>query len=261
MPTSSGAHARALKTAPGIPAPSSPTLRDEFSSIGAARPASYASSVGDCVPIPGDETEYVLRHAPGLQPSVPSNAPTRPASAATAGELTQIPPDPVPAVSEDAPEGGWAVSPHAIYTEIQVLRSEVVASGEEEGRLREEVLELRTLVAVLDAVVPRHAAQQAPSGADVVRCTRMKKTSLRGDVPNLPNRHKTSHDPECSSTSREEASDEDADEAPTRDPQGRRVSGLKEQTTRRPEFKRWCHTVRIAWQTRRGWYIRRTPAG
>jgi hypothetical protein len=103
-----------------------------------------------------------------------------------------MPPVPVPALSEDAPGGGWAVSTHALSMEIQVLRSEVAASREEEGRLREEILELRTLVAVLDAVVTRHAANHAPSGEEGVRCSRKKKSSRRGDVPN---RHKTYHEP------------------------------------------------------------------
>jgi hypothetical protein len=95
---------------------------------------------------------------------MPYNAPTRAASAAPNGEFTQMPPIPVPAVSEDAPGGVWAISTPVLYTEIQVLRSEVSASREEEGRLREEILELRTLIAVLDAVVTCHAANNTPSG-------------------------------------------------------------------------------------------------
>jgi hypothetical protein len=43
------------------------------------------------------------------------NATTRAASAAPTGQFTQMPPVPVPAVSEDAPGGGWAVSPQALY--------------------------------------------------------------------------------------------------------------------------------------------------
>jgi hypothetical protein len=92
-------------------------------------------------------------------------------------------------------------------------------------------------------------SEQCYQWREGVRCSRKKKTSPRGDVPN---RHKTSHDPEYSSSSGEEASDEDADEAPTRAPLGRRVSGLKEQTTRRPEFKTlvsYC-TYRLADTTR-----------
>jgi hypothetical protein len=113
----------ALQPAPEQPHPAAACLaRSE-----PPRPASYASAVGDSLPIPGAETEYVSRHAPGLHPSMSPKAPT--------GEFTQMPPVPVPAVSEDAPGGGWAVSPHALYTEIQVLRSEVAASREEEGRL------------------------------------------------------------------------------------------------------------------------------
>jgi hypothetical protein len=87
-------------------------------------------------------------------------------------------------VSEDALGGGWAVSPHALCTEIQVLRSEIATSREEEGHLREEILELWTLIAVLDAVLTRHAANNAPSGEEGVRGRRKKKTSPRGDVPN-----------------------------------------------------------------------------
>jgi hypothetical protein len=87
-----------------------------------------------------------------------------------------MPPVPVPAVSEDTPGGGWAVSPHALYTAIQLLRSEVAASREEKGRLREKILELRTLIAVLDAVVIRHAANNAPSGEQGVRCSTRRKT-------------------------------------------------------------------------------------
>jgi hypothetical protein len=105
----------------------------------------------------------------------------------------QMPPVPVPAVYEYAPGGGWAVSPHALYTEIKVLRSEVAASRVEEGRLRKDILDLRKVIAVLDAVVTRHAADNAPSGEEGVRGSRKKKTSRRGDVPN---RHQTSHDPE-----------------------------------------------------------------
>jgi hypothetical protein len=215
--------------------PSSPTLlRRVQLAPSRPTPASYASAVGDSLPIPGAKTEYVSRHDPGLHPSITRNATTRASSAATTGEYYRMPPVPVPAVSEDAPRGGWAVSTHAIYTEIEVLRSEVAASREVEGRLREEILELRTLIAVLDAVVTRHAANNAPSGEEGVRGSRKKKNSMRGDVPN---RHKTSHDSEYSSTSGEEASDEDAEEVLTRAPLGRRVSGLKEQKTRRPEFK------------------------
>jgi hypothetical protein len=250
MPTSSSAHARALQTAPGMPAPEQhhPTAANLARSE-PPRPASYASAVGDSLPIPGAETEYVSRHAPGLQPSMPHNAPSMVASAAPTGEFIQMPPVHVPAVSEDAPGGGWAVSPHSLYTEIQVLHSEVAAYREEEGSLREEILELRTLIAVLDAVVTRHAADNAPSGEEGVRGSRKKKNSPRGDVPNL---HKNSHDPEYSYTSGEEASDEDADEAPTRATLGRRVSGLKEQTTRRPEFKTLVsyRTYRLADTTR-----------
>jgi hypothetical protein len=98
-----------------------------------------------------------------------------------------MPPVPLPAVSEDPPGGRWAVYPHALYTDI---------------------LELRTLIAVLDAVLTRHAVNNSPSGEEGVRCSRKKKQSPRGDVPN---RHKTPHDPEYSSTSGDEASDEDAD--------------------------------------------------
>jgi hypothetical protein len=155
---------------------------------------------------------------------MPPNAPSMADSEAPTGEFTQIPPVPVPAVSEDAPGGGWAVSPNSIHTEIQVLRSEVAASREEEGRPREDILELRTLIAVLDAVMTRYAANNAHSGEERVRCSRKMKNSPRGDVQN---RHETSHDPEYSSTSGEEASDEDAYETPTRTPIGRRVSGLQ----------------------------------
>jgi hypothetical protein len=235
MPTSSGAHVRALQTVPGMSAQEQP--HPAAASLARSEPprtASYASAVGDSLPIPGAETEYGSRHDPGLHPSMPHHAPTRAASAAPTGEFIQMQPAPVSAVSEDASEGGWAVYNHTLYTEIQVLRSEVAASREEEGRLREEILELRTLIAVLDAVVTLHAADNAPSGEEGVRGSRKTKTSPWGDVPN---RRKTSHDPEYSSTSGEEASDEDADEAPTRAPLGRRVSGLKEQTTRQPEFE------------------------
>jgi hypothetical protein len=71
MPTSSGAHARALQTAPGMSAPEQPhpaaasSVRSE-----PPRPASYASAVGDCLTTPGAETEDVSRHATGLHLSV-----------------------------------------------------------------------------------------------------------------------------------------------------------------------------------------------
>jgi hypothetical protein len=194
MPASSGAHARALKIAAGKPAPeqSHPAAASSARSEPPC-PASCASAVGDCLPIPGAETEYVSRHAPGLHHSVPYNAPKRVASTAATGESSQMQPFVVPAVSEDIPEGGWAVSLHAFYTEIQVLRSEVAASCEEEGHLREKIMELKTLISVLDAAVTRHAAKNAPSGEEGVRCSRKKKDLPRGYVQN---RYNTSHDPE-----------------------------------------------------------------
>jgi hypothetical protein len=205
MATSSGAYARALQTAPGMTAPEQPHPAAASSARSEPpRPASYESAVVDCLSFPGAETEYVSRHAPGLHPSVPPNDPTRAALAAPNGEFTHIPPVPVPAVSEEAPGVRWAVSTHALCTEIQVIRSEVSDSRKEEGRLQEEILELRTLIAFLDAVVTRNAAKNSPSGKEGVRCSRKKKISPRGDVPS---RHKTSHDPEYSSTSGEEASD------------------------------------------------------
>ena len=74
-----------------------------------------------------------------------------------------------------------------------MLRSEVFGFREEEGRLREEIMELMMLIAVLDAAVTRHAANNAPIGEEGVQCrSRKNKTSPRGDVPN---RHKTSHAP------------------------------------------------------------------
>jgi hypothetical protein len=244
MPISSGAHERASQTATGMPAPEQPQHAAASSARSKPpRPESYASEVGDCLPIPGAETEYVSRHAHGLNPRCPPMQRLGPLRQPRLGnslrcDMSPFLPCPRMLREEDGP---YLPKPficekyisNKLRAEIQILCSEVVSSREEESRFREEILELRTLISVLDAVVTRHAANIAPSGEEGVRCSRKKKTSPRGDVPN---RRKTSHGPEYASTSGEEASDEDAGEMPTRAPLGRRVSGLREQTTRRHEF-------------------------
>ena len=231
MPTSAGPYTRARAAVSGPPAseqfhsaPAGPTRSEP------PHPVSYASMVSPShtLPAPAALSEYVPRH-PSIPPAAADPNPSTPA-----GESTLPPPVPAPVASADEQDTNWAAFADNLLTEIQVLRSEVAASREEEARLREEMSELRTMVAVLDAVVTSHPSPDAPSGEeDDEFKKKKKKPTPRGDVPN---RRKPSYDPEDLPTSEEDTSEEEEDEA-VRAPRGRRVVGLKEQATRRPEFK------------------------
>jgi septal ring factor EnvC (AmiA/AmiB activator) len=79
------------------------------------------------------------------------------APAATAEIPCPVAPSAAPDTSQDVLEHRWAMFCRSITEKVQVLQSEIAQSREAEAQLREEVLELRTVISALDAVVCQRA--------------------------------------------------------------------------------------------------------
>jgi hypothetical protein len=120
--------------------------------------------------------------------------------------------------------------------QIHLLQSEIASSRSAEAHLREEILELRTIISVLDEVVCQRT-ENTPTGEE--ESAKKKNKSKKNLLGGVPNRHKSSGEPDDSSSSEEVTSDEEALRGASHSAasRGRRVDGLLEQTTRRPEIK------------------------
>jgi hypothetical protein len=142
-----------------------------------------------------------------------------------------------PHTPQDVPDRSWAAFCRSMMEQIHLLQSEIASSRSAEAQLREEILELRTIISVLDAVVCQRA-ENTPTGEED-SAKKKKKKSKKKLSGGVPNRHKSSGEPGDSTSSEEVTSDEEALRVTSHfaASRGRRVDGLVEQTTRRPEFK------------------------
>jgi hypothetical protein len=57
-----------------------------------------------------------------------------------------------PHTPQDVPDRSWAAIYSSMMEQIHMLQSEIASSRTAEAQLREDILELRTIISVLDAV-------------------------------------------------------------------------------------------------------------
>jgi hypothetical protein len=138
---------------------------------------------------------------------------------------------------QDVPDRCWAAFCRSVMEQIYLLQSEIASSRTAEAQLREEILELRKIIYVLDAVVCQRA-ENTPTGEEG-SARKKKKKSKNKLSDGVPNRHMSSGETGDLSSSDEFTSDKEALRGASHPAasRGRRVDGLVEQTSRRPEFK------------------------
>jgi hypothetical protein len=176
-------------------------------------------------PLPRDDTERVPRsRAPSSHPEAehePPQNPSRDARTAAPDEMSVL--------------SAYVAS---LANELAAVQAVLKDSQERELRLREEVTSLRNAVTDLDSVVMRELVRDLPVTADNLSSKKKSKKSStkRGDAPN---RHKTKTSKDGSSSSEEDTSEDEEEVSGStmaQDlPRGRRVPGLVELTTRRPQ--------------------------
>jgi hypothetical protein len=150
----------------------------------------------------------VQRHA------LPSSATLHCPSSAMAAEAAiaecgaESTPHSYPYTPEDVPDRSWAAFCRSMMDQINMLQSEIVRSRTTEAQIREEILELRMIISVLDSVVRQRAENTATGEEDVARRTTNK--SMKKLSGGVPNRHMSSGAPGDTSASDEVTYDEEA---------------------------------------------------
>jgi hypothetical protein len=179
MPTSSGAHTRARIAAYGSSASEQPHPAEaSFARSEPPRPvaAPTASAAGFYIPVQGpvEDQDLVQRHNLPSSSRLPILPSAVAAPVATAKIPHQAAPSAAPDTSQDVQDHRWAVFCRSITKKVQVLQSKIAKSREAGAQLREEVLELRTVISVRDAVVC-HRAEKAPHGEEETVAKKKRK--------------------------------------------------------------------------------------
>jgi hypothetical protein len=144
MPASSGALTRARTAASGASASEPPH----------PAAATVATSTGSSFPHPLDEDpDLVQRHALHSSATLPCPSSAMAAEAAMAEFVLESTPPSYPHTPQDVPDRSWAAFCRSIMEQIDLLQSEIASSSTAEAQLREEILELRTKISILDAAV------------------------------------------------------------------------------------------------------------
>jgi hypothetical protein len=149
MPTSSGALTRARTAESGASASEPPH----------PAAATVATATGSSFPYPPLAEEQDLVQSKALPSSAPLPCPSSPMAteAAMVEFSSESTPPSYPLTPQDVPDRSWDAFCSSMMEQIHILQSEIASSRTSEAQLRVEILELRTILSVLDAVVCQRA--------------------------------------------------------------------------------------------------------